>query len=98
MLTTSVRWIAGTSEEGKDVGTTVRDAMTPNVRSAAPTESLAEVAKKMRDEDVGSLPVVEGDRVVGIVTDRDIVVRAVAERIDAHSIRVGEVLSREVVT
>ena len=80
------------------MGKTVRDAMTPNVRSATSTESLAEVAKKMRDEDVGSLPVVEDERVVGIVTDRDIVVRAVAERIDPHSIRVGEVASREVVT
>ena len=80
------------------MGTSVRDAMTPNVRSAASTESLVDVARKMKEEDVGSLPVVEDERVVGIVTDRDIVVRAVAERLDPQSIRVGEVASRDVVT
>lgn len=80
------------------MGKTVRDAMTPNVQSAAPTDSLVDAAVKMRDEDVGSLPVVEGERVIGIVTDRDIVVRAVAERLDPQSITVGEVASREVVT
>jgi len=80
------------------MGTTVRDAMTPNVRSATSAESLADVARKMREDDVGSLPVVEGEQVIGIVTDRDIVVRAVAERLDPQSITVGEVASREVVT
>jgi CBS domain-containing protein len=80
------------------MGTTVRDAMTPNVRSAAPTESLADVAQKMRDEDVGSLPIVEGERLVGIVTDRDIVVRAVAEGRDPQTVNAGDVASRQVVT
>ena len=49
---------------------TVRDAMTPNVRSAAPTDSLADAAQMMKEEDVGSLPVVEDDRLIGILTDR----------------------------
>jgi CBS domain-containing protein len=72
--------------------------MTPNVRSAAPTQSLADAAQMMRDEDVGSLPVVEADRLIGILTDRDIVVRAVAERVDPQSAKVGDVASKEVVT
>ena len=76
---------------------TVRDAMTPGVRAAAVTESLADAAQRMKDEDVGSLPVVEDDRLVGIVTDRDIVVRAVAERVDPQSVKVGDVASRELV-
>jgi CBS domain-containing protein len=79
------------------VAKTVRDAMTPGVRAAAVTESLADAAQRMKDEDVGSLPVVEDDRLVGIVTDRDIVVRAVAERVDPQSVKVGDVASRELV-
>jgi CBS domain-containing protein len=76
----------------------VRDAMTPKVRAAAPTDSLAAAAQAMKQEDVGSLPVVEDDRVIGIVTDRDIVVRAVAERVDPQSIYVRDVASRDLVT
>ena len=77
---------------------TVRDAMTPNVRSAAPTDSLADAAQTMKQEDVGSLPVVEDDRLIGILTDRDIVLRAVAERVDPQSINVGDAASRDLVT
>jgi CBS domain-containing protein len=80
------------------VSTKVRDAMTPGVRSVAPTDSLTDAAVAMRDEDVGSLPVVEGGRVVGIVTDRDIVVRAVAQRADPQTANVGDVSSSDPVT
>jgi CBS domain-containing protein len=80
------------------VSTKVRDAMTPGVRSVAPTDSLTDAAAGMRDEDVGSLPVVEGDRVVGIITDRDIVVRAVAEGADSRTGKVGDVSSGDPVT
>lgn len=76
----------------------IREAMTPNARAVSPEQSLADAAQMMRDEDVGALPVVEEGQLVGIVTDRDIVVRAVAERVDPTSIKVGEVASREVVT
>jgi len=71
--------------------------MTSNVRAAASTESLADAAQMMKEEDVGSLPVVEDDRLIGILTDRDIIVRAVAERVDPQSISVGDVASRELV-
>lgn len=77
---------------------TVRDVMTSNVRAAASTDSLADAAQMMKEEDVGSLPVVEDDRLIGILTDRDIIVRAVAERVDPQSISVGDVASRELVT
>jgi CBS domain-containing protein len=80
------------------VSTKVRDAMTPGVRSVSPTDSLTDAAVAMRDEDVGSLPVVDGDRVVGIVTDRDIVVRGVAERADPQTLKVGDVSSGDLVT
>ena len=57
----------------------ISDVMTPNPRTVTPSDSLAEVAKVMRDADVGAVVVTESDVVTGIVTDRDIVVRATAE-------------------
>jgi CBS domain-containing protein len=76
----------------------VREAMTPGVRTVSPSQSLAEAAEVMKGEDVGSVPVVEEGRLAGIVTDRDIVTRAVAERRDPQTVKVGEVASRELVT
>lgn len=77
---------------------TVREAMTANARAVSLAESLADAAQMMKEEDVGSLPVVDDGRLIGIVTDRDIVVRAVAERRDPQSVTVGDVASRELVT
>jgi CBS domain-containing protein len=72
--------------------------MTPAARAAPATASLADAAQRMKEEDVGSLPVVEEDRLVGILTDRDIVLRVVAERINPDSVKVGDVASKELVT
>lgn len=55
------------------------EIMTKNVRTAAPLASLRELAAMMRDGDMGAVPIVDAERLVGIVTDRDIVVRAVSE-------------------
>jgi CBS domain-containing protein len=52
----------------------------------------------MRDEDVGLVPIVDGDRLVGTVTDRDITVRVVAERKDPQSIQIREIASTDLVT
>jgi CBS domain-containing protein len=76
----------------------VRDVMTPTVQTASPSQSLAEAAEVMKGEDVGSVPVVEEGRLAGILTDRDIVMRAVAERRDPQAVKVDEVASRELVT
>ena len=76
----------------------VRDVMTPGVRTVSPSQSLAEAAEVMKGEDVGSVPVVEDGRLAGIVTDRDIVTRAVAERRDPQTVKVDEVASRDLVT
>jgi len=72
--------------------------MTPGVRTVSPSQSLAEAAAVMKGEDVGSVPVVEDDRLAGIVTDRDIVIRVVAERRDPQTVKVDEVASRQLVT
>jgi CBS domain-containing protein len=75
---------------------TVKDVMSSSPRTIEASTPLPDAARLMRDENVGSLPIVEGDRLAGIVTDRDIAVRAVAEgRLDATA---GEIASREIVT
>ena len=57
----------------------IRDVMTPNPRTVSPDDSILNAARIMRDEDTGVVPVVDNGRPVGMVTDRDIVVRAVAD-------------------
>ncbi len=57
----------------------VRDIMTRDVRLLSPHDSLMAAARRMRDDNIGSLPVAEGDRLVGYVTDRDLVVRGLAQ-------------------
>ena len=57
----------------------IRDVMTPNPRTLSPDDTIQSAARAMRDEDTGAIPVVENGRPVGMVTDRDIVVRAVAD-------------------
>ena len=64
----------------------VRDIMTRDVQLLAPDDTLLEAARRMRDDDIGSLPVAEGDRLVGYVTDRDIVVRGLAEGFSADAL------------
>ena len=76
----------------------IRDAMTSNPRGVEVNTPVAEAARLMKTEDVGSLPVVEGDRLVGMVTDRDIVIRVVAEGNDVQSATVGEIASKDLVT
>jgi CBS domain-containing protein len=57
----------------------IRDVMTSNPRTVSPQDSIQNAARIMRDEDTGAVPVVDNGRPVGMLTDRDIVVRAVAE-------------------
>jgi CBS domain-containing protein len=77
------------------------DIMTENPETVTPEASLADAARKMRDLNVGIIPVVESDqnrRLRGVITDRDIAIRAVAEGKDASSTRVSEVMTSDVET
>ena len=76
----------------------IRDVMTSNPRSLESGSSAIEAARLMRDEDTGIVPVVEGEKLVGTVTDRDIALRVVAEGKSPDSVTVGEIASRELVT
>lgn len=75
----------------------LREIMTPQVEVIAPNAGLADGARKMRDLDVGSIPVCDGDRLRGMLTDRDIAIRAVAEGLDPRSTQVSDVMTPEVV-
>src|SRR5438045_5978012 len=80
------------------MATKVGDVMTQRPRAVDPKTPLDEVAKVMESDDVGAVPLVEGDRLVGIVTDRDIVVRAIAKGKDPSGMPASEVSSRELLT
>jgi CBS domain-containing protein len=73
----------------------IRDIMTPSPYTIQPTASVMEAAHIMRKSDVGDVIVVEGKRLFGILTDRDIVVRVLAEGKDPETTPVSDVCSRE---
>ena len=75
----------------------IRDVMTENVRTVRPDTTLPDVARIMRDEDIGSVPVAENDRLIGMITDRDIVVRAVAGGDGVERQTAGDVMSPKIV-
>jgi CBS domain-containing protein len=72
--------------------------MSPNPRSVEPDAPVVEAARLMLAEDVGSLPVVQGDRLLGLVTDRDIALRVVAEGKDPSNLPVGGIATRDLVS
>jgi CBS domain-containing protein len=75
----------------------VFEAMTPDVVSVLPDTKLVDAALAMRNLDVGPLPVVDGGRLVGVITDRDITVRATAEGRDPRVTTVEDIMTPEVV-
>jgi CBS domain-containing protein len=76
----------------------ITDVMSANPCAIDASKPVAYAAKMMKEEDVGLAPIVEGDRLVGALTDRDIVTRVVAEGRDPQSVTVREVASTELVT
>jgi CBS domain-containing protein len=80
------------------MGKSVRDAMTSNPCTIDADKPVAYAAKMMKQENVGIAPIVEGERLIGTLTDRDIVVRVVAEGRDPQSVTAREVSSSAPVT
>jgi CBS domain-containing protein len=74
----------------------IRDAMTTKPASLPASSTVADAAQQMRDLDIGDVLVVQGGMLAGIVTDRDLVVRAIAEGRDVTS-KLGDIVSSEVV-
>jgi CBS domain-containing protein len=79
--------------------TTAREIMTESVTYLEPTHSVADAAQTMATDDFGALPVCEGGKLVGVVTDRDLVIRVLSEGRDPESTTVADVIDQvEVVT
>jgi CBS domain-containing protein len=74
----------------------IKECMTEAVSFVDPNTQIPQVARKMRDEDIGALPVVENDRLVGMVTDRDVVVRIVAAGEDVRTSIAREAMSPKI--
>jgi CBS domain-containing protein len=76
----------------------VRHAMTENPKALSPERTAGDAAGLMAQFDFGAVPVVEGDTVAGIVTDRDLVVRVMAKRRDPTDVTLGEIVTTSVTT
>ena len=76
----------------------IQDVMTRTTRTLAPDASVQEAARIMADDDIGAVIIVADEKVTGIVTDRDIVVRSIAAGRDPSEATVGEVATGDVVT
>jgi CBS domain-containing protein len=76
--------------------TTVADVMTRGVRTMAPSDTVVQAAQAMDELNVGVIPVCEGQKLVGMVTDRDIVVRGVAQEGDPKTMKLADVMSTNV--
>lgn len=74
---------------------TVREAMTSSPRSIPSDATVVEAAKLMTAENVGSLPVMDGEQLVGIVTDRDLVTKGLAKDLDPRNVRVADVYTQD---
>ncbi|MEN3331292.1 MAG: hypothetical protein V7641_657 [Blastocatellia bacterium] len=74
------------------------EIMTKNVTTCGPDTVIRDVADMMEDDNVGSIPVLDNGRLVGIVTDRDIVCRVIAEGLDTRTTKAREVMSDEIIT
>ena len=74
----------------------IKEIMTSDPELIDPDASIRKAAKRMRDEDIGALPVGENDRLIGMVTDRDIAVRGVAEDLTPETTTVRDVMSEKV--
>ena len=80
------------------MGQSIKDVMTSDPCTIDAGKSVAYAAEMMRDEDVGLAPIVEGDTLIGMLTDRDIAIRVVAEGRSPDQVTVREVASKQVVT
>ncbi len=91
-----MRTITTKDVKGEDtMPNSIRDAMTGDPRSIGASATVVEAARLMREEHVGSLPITDDERLVGMITDRDITTRVVAEAADLETTSVGDVYSRD---
>jgi CBS domain-containing protein len=83
---------------GGTMAKSVRDTMTADPRSIGASASVIEAARLMREEHIGSLPITDDEKLVGMITDRDITTRVVAEAADPKTTSVGDVYSPDLIS
>jgi CBS domain-containing protein len=76
----------------------LKEIMTQSVETCCPTDSIAAAAQKMKAHDCGAIPVVDGQQVVGIVTDRDLVVRGLAAGSSLSNLTVADCMSNQIIS
>lgn len=76
----------------------VRDVMTSQVETVTPNCTIEEIARLMKSNDVGSIPVCEGKKVLGMITDRDIVIKVLADGKNLHSVSAKDIMNSDVIT
>jgi CBS domain-containing protein len=74
----------------------VRDVMTSNPECVSERDSIRDVARIMKEQDTGVVPVVNGKKIIGLITDRDIVVRGIAEGRDVSTVKVNELMTKSI--
>jgi CBS domain-containing protein len=77
---------------------TIEDVMSRDVKALSPEDTVHRAAQVMKEFDIGAVPVRDGDKLVGMITDRDITIRATADGKDPSKTRIGDVMSTEVRT
>ena len=80
------------------MGKSIQELMTPNPRTIETDRPIMEAAKLMRDGDIGMVPIIEGDKLIGTITDRDIAIKVVADGKDPSTTTVREIASTNLVT
>jgi len=73
--------------------TQIKDVMSPNFKWMAPDSPISQVAQQMRDMDCGFMPLAENDKMIGMITDRDIAVRAVADGKDPQQTKARDIMT-----
>jgi CBS domain-containing protein len=91
-------WLTQVTGYARTMAQKIRDLMTKTITSVDHTATLTEAARLMQQEDIGNVLIVDGDTVCGILTDRDIVVRAIAQDRDPTSTTVADICSHDLVT
>lgn len=86
----------GRHAKSRKPGLKVKDVMTKEAIWVTPQTSLREAANKMKTGDIGALPVCDGEKLIGFVTDRDIVIRSIAKGKDPNTVTISEVMSPEI--
>lgn len=84
------------AQDQKDRSKNIRDVMTSDPSTVGRDENIRRAAQIMKDQDTGVVPVVDGKKIVGMVTDRDIVVRLIAEGRDPSTVKVSDVMTTTV--